>query len=127
MLPYACSTPQSSATCRERSGVDAITPKIWAPASIAARLCTSPIIPAPSIATRLVASAMPERLVLGTRMRPSAMQNGRVGGARILVVEDSDAIRLPVVAALVAHGFELAAARTESILRACCRRLRPIW
>jgi len=33
-----------------------------------------------------------------------------VGGARILVVEDSDAIRLPVVAALVAHGFELAAA-----------------
>ena len=27
-----------------------------------------------------------------------------------MVVEDSDAIRLPVVAALVAHGFELAAA-----------------
>ena len=43
-------------------------------------------------------------------MRPSGVQNGRVGGARILVVEDSDAIRLPVVAALVAHGFELAAA-----------------
>ena len=53
---------------------------------------------------------MPERLVLGTRMHPSAMQNGRVGGARILVVEDSDAIRLPVVAALAAQGFELAAA-----------------
>ncbi|HEX7210968.1 MAG TPA: response regulator, partial [Propionibacteriaceae bacterium] len=33
-----------------------------------------------------------------------------MGGARILVVEDSDAIRLPVVAALAAHGFELAAA-----------------
>ena len=41
-------------------------------------------------------------------MRPSGVQNGRVGGARILVVEDSDAIRLPVVAALAAHGFELA-------------------
>ena len=61
-------------------------------------------------------------------MGPGGMQNGRVGGARILVVEDSDAIRLPVVAALAAHGFELAAARrTESILKDCCRRLRPIW
>jgi DNA-binding response OmpR family regulator len=35
-------------------------------------------------------------------------QNGGVGGARILVVEDSDAIRLPVVTALSARGFQLA-------------------
>jgi two-component system, OmpR family, response regulator len=37
------------------------------------------------------------------------VQNGGVGGARILVVEDSDAIRLPVVTALSAQGFQLAA------------------
>jgi DNA-binding response OmpR family regulator len=46
------------------------------------------------------------------------VQNGGVGGARILVVEDSDAIRLPVVTALSAHGFELAAATDGSDLEA---------
>ena len=34
----------------------------------------------------------------------------RVTAARILMVEDSDAIRLPVVTALTAHGFAVAAA-----------------
>ena len=72
MLPYACSTPQASATCRERSGVEAITPRISAPASIAARRCTSPIIPAPRIATFFAFSAtMPERLVPAIRGLPS--------------------------------------------------------
>ena len=51
MLPYACSTPQASATSRERSGLEAITPSNSAPASTAARRCTSPIMPAPRIAT----------------------------------------------------------------------------
>jgi DNA-binding response OmpR family regulator len=37
-------------------------------------------------------------------------QNDRVTAARILVVEDSNAIRLPVVTALSAHGFALASA-----------------
>jgi DNA-binding response OmpR family regulator len=37
-------------------------------------------------------------------------QNDRVTAARILVVEDSRAIRLPVVTALSAQGFELASA-----------------
>jgi DNA-binding response OmpR family regulator len=60
-------------------------------------------------------------------MRPSGVQNGRVGGARILVVEDSDAIRLPVVAALAARGFELAAAPDGIDLERLLRRLRPIW
>jgi DNA-binding response OmpR family regulator len=52
---------------------------------------------------------MPQRLVLRTPVVPSSRQNGHVGGARILVVEDSDAIRLPVVTALSAQGFQLAA------------------
>jgi DNA-binding response OmpR family regulator len=38
--------------------------------------------------------------------QPPTVQNCRVGGARILIVEDSDAIRLPLVTALAAHGFE---------------------
>src|SRR5215211_1714617 len=107
MFPYACSTPQASATCLERSGLDAITPRIRAPACIAARRCTSPIIPAPRIATRFVVSAMPATLVLRTPVVPSSRQNGRVAGARILVVEDSDAIRLPVAKALTAQGFHV--------------------
>lgn len=43
-------------------------------------------------------------------------QNDRVTAARILVVEDSKAIRLPVVTALSAHGFELASAADKSDL-----------
>jgi DNA-binding response OmpR family regulator len=35
----------------------------------------------------------------------AAGENGPVTAARILMVEDSDAIRLPVVTALTAHGF----------------------
>jgi DNA-binding response OmpR family regulator len=53
------------------------------------------------------------------------VQNGRVGGARILVVEDSDAIRLPVVAALSAQGFELAAAADGNDLEALLPSLAP--
>ena len=49
------------------------------------------------------------RAVGDRRCAPAAGRIGRVGGARILVVEDSDAIRLPVVTALSAQGFELAA------------------
>ena len=41
---------------------------------------------------------------------PPSRQNDRVTAARILVVEDSKAIRLPVVTALSAQGFELASA-----------------
>jgi DNA-binding response OmpR family regulator len=44
------------------------------------------------------------------------MQNGRVGGARILVVEDSEAIRVPIVTALSAQGFQVAAAADGSDL-----------
>jgi DNA-binding response OmpR family regulator len=53
---------------------------------------------------------MSERLVLRPPALPSTVQNGRVREARILVVEDSKAIRLPVVTALSAQGFELQAA-----------------
>jgi DNA-binding response OmpR family regulator len=56
---------------------------------------------------------------------PTTVQNGRVGGARILVVEDSDAIRLPVVAALSAQGFELAAAADGNDLEALLPSLAP--
>jgi DNA-binding response OmpR family regulator len=42
--------------------------------------------------------------------RPPTRQNDRVTATRILVVEDSNAIRLPVVTALSAHGFALASA-----------------
>jgi DNA-binding response OmpR family regulator len=55
------------------------------------------------------------------------MQNGRVGGARILVVEDSDAIRLPVVAALSAQGFELAAAAHGNDLEVLLPLSHPTW
>jgi DNA-binding response OmpR family regulator len=56
---------------------------------------------------------------------PTTVQNGRVGGARILVVEDSDAIRLPVVAVLSAQGFELAAAADGNDLEALLPSLAP--
>src|SRR5215211_5688004 len=125
MLPYACSTLHASATSRERSAVEAITPRTCAPASIAARRCTSPIIPAPRIATRFDVSAMPERLVLGTHKLPPTMQNGRVGGARILVVEDSEAIRVPIVKALSAQGFQVAAAADGSDLEGLLPCLGP--
>src|SRR6188768_1724228 len=125
MLPYACSTPHASATSLERSGLEAITPRTCAPASSAARRCTSPIIPAPRIATRFAVSAMPQRLVLRTPVVPSSRQNGRVGGARILVVEDSDAIRLPVVTALSAQGFQLAAVSDGSDLESLLPSFAP--
>jgi DNA-binding response OmpR family regulator len=43
-------------------------------------------------------------------------KNGPVTAARILMVEDSDAIRLPVVTALTAHGFVVDAAPDGSDL-----------
>ena len=45
---------------------------------------------------------MPERLVLSIRLLSATVQNDRVTAARILVVEDSNAIRVPVATALSA-------------------------
>ena len=59
---------------------------------------------------------MPERLVPSIRPLPATVQNDRVTAARILVVEDSNAIRVPVVTALSAQGFELASAADGSEL-----------
>ena len=59
---------------------------------------------------------MPERLVPSIRLLPATVQNDRVTAARILVVEDSNAIRVPVVTALSAQGFELASAADGSEL-----------
>jgi DNA-binding response OmpR family regulator len=53
------------------------------------------------------------------------MQNGRVGGARILVVEDSEAIRVPIVKALSAQGFQVAAAADGSDLEGLLPSLGP--
>jgi DNA-binding response OmpR family regulator len=66
-----------------------------------------------------------ERLVLGTPMPPSTMQNGGVGGARILMVEDSDAIRLPVVTALTAQGFHVASVADGSDLEGLLPSFAP--
>jgi two-component system, OmpR family, response regulator len=68
---------------------------------------------------------MPERLVLSTRLLTPTMQNGRVGGARILVVEDSEAIRVPIVTALSAQGFQVAAAADGSDLEGQLPSLAP--
>jgi DNA-binding response OmpR family regulator len=68
---------------------------------------------------------MPERLVLGTHKLSPTMQNGRVGGARILVVEDSEAIRVPIVKALSAQGFQVAAAADGSDLEGLLPCLAP--
>jgi DNA-binding response OmpR family regulator len=126
MLPYASSAPQARATSRERSWLEAITPRISAPASTAARRCTSPIMPAPRIATCLAFSAtMPERLVPAVRGLPATVQNDRVTAARILVVEDSNAIRVPVVTALSAQGFELASAADGSDLERLLPSIAP--
>src|SRR4029450_2946290 len=95
----------------------AIPPRTSAPASTAAHRCTSPIMPAPRIATCFAFSAtMSERLVPAIRELPTSVQNDRVTAARILVVEDSNAIRVPVVTALSAQGFELASAADGSAL-----------
>ena len=59
------------------------------------------------------------------RISLSCVQNGRVGGARILVVEDSDAIRLPVVTALSAQGFQLAAVSDGSDLESLLPSFAP--
>ena len=56
---------------------------------------------------------------------PPAGRIGGVGGARILVVEDSDAIRLPVATALSAQGFELAAATDGNDLEALLPSFAP--
>jgi CheY-like chemotaxis protein len=53
---------------------------------------------------------MPERLVPSISLLSATVQNDRVTAARILVVEDSNAIRVPVATALSAQGFELASA-----------------
>ena len=68
---------------------------------------------------------MPETLVLRTRVFPRTVQNGRVRGARILVVEDSDAIRVPVVTALSAQGFQVAAAVDGSDLEGLLPSFAP--
>jgi two-component system OmpR family response regulator len=52
-------------------------------------------------------------------------QNGGVGGARILVVEDSDAIRTPVVTALSAQGFQLASITDGSDLESLLPSFAP--
>ena len=49
----------------------------------------------------------------------------RVTAARILMVEDSDAIRLPVATALSAHGFAVAAAADGSDLEHRLRQFGP--
>jgi DNA-binding response OmpR family regulator len=48
-----------------------------------------------------------------------------VGGARILVVEDTDAIRLPVVTALSAQGFQLASVTDGSDLESLLPSFAP--
>jgi DNA-binding response OmpR family regulator len=53
------------------------------------------------------------------------MQNGGVGGARILMVEDSDAIRLPVVTALTAQGFHVASVADGSDLEGLLPSFAP--
>ena len=68
---------------------------------------------------------MRQRLVLRTPLVPGSRQNGHVGGARILVVEDSDAIRLPVVTALSAQGFQLAAVPDGSDLESLLPSFAP--
>lgn len=52
-------------------------------------------------------------------------QNGHVGGARILIVEDSDPIRLPVVTALTAQGFQVASVTDGSDLESLLPSFAP--
>jgi PleD family two-component response regulator len=66
---------------------------------------------------------MPERLVPSISLLSATVQNDRVAAARILVVEDSNAIRVPVATALSAQGFELASAADEATLNDCCHPL----
>ncbi len=47
----------------------------------------------------------PDAAALAARSGAGGRQNGFVSAARILIIEDSDAIRMPVVTALTAHGF----------------------
>ena len=53
--------------------------------------------------------------------------NGLMTAARILVIEDSDTIRLAVVTALSAQGFEVSGSADAKISRRDCRPTRPIW
>jgi DNA-binding response OmpR family regulator len=53
------------------------------------------------------------------------VQNGRVNAARILVVEDSEAIRVPIVTALSAQGFQVASAADGSDLERLLPSLAP--
>jgi DNA-binding response OmpR family regulator len=53
------------------------------------------------------------------------VQNGRVNAARILVVEDSEAIRVPIVTALSAQGFQVASAADGSDLESLLPSLAP--
>ena len=128
MSAYACSTPQAFATARDRSGLEAITPTTVAPASRAARRCTSPIIPAPRIATLFDAEDPMKVSVEPAAGGAAQGKNGPVTAARILFVEDSDAIRLPVVTALTAHGFVVdAAADGQRPGSSGCAGSRPTW
>ncbi len=57
------------------------------------------------MATRFDAEDPMKVSVGGATDEPATPDNGPVPAARILLVEDSDAIRLPVATALTAHGF----------------------
>src|ERR671917_2675884 len=81
---YACSTRHSSATWRDRSGEEAITPTTVAPARPAARRCTSPIIPAPRMATRFDAEDPMKVSVERAARRVAGGENDlRDGGAHL--------------------------------------------
>jgi DNA-binding response OmpR family regulator len=68
---------------------------------------------------------MPERLVPSISLLSATVQNDRVTAARILVVEDSNAIRVPVVTALSSQGFELASAADGSELERLLPSFEP--
>ena len=55
----------------------------------------------------------------------AAGENDPVTAARVLMIEDSDAIRLPVVTALTAHGFAVEAAPDGSDLEHRLREFGP--
>ncbi len=55
----------------------------------------------------------------------AAGENDPVTAARVLMIEDSDAIRLPVVTALTAHGFAVEAAADGSDLEHRLREFGP--
>ena len=126
MSAYACSTPQDFATARERSGLEASTPTTVAPASRAARRCTSPIMPTPRMATRFDAEDPMKVSVEPATRAATAGKNWPVPAARILMVEDSEAIRIPVLTALPRTGSRWSRARRPRP-RGTPGTSRPTW